>query len=243
MNEYVAPSHVVSTDQYVTGGVSRRWSQTSWGSILAGVVCAIGLQFIFTLLGLAIGVSSAGPVDDPATVTVEGLGMAAAGWWLITGAISLMIGGVITGKLSGLSRSCELHLNALAMWAVVAIFGFGVIWSGAGIVSDAASPLATLAIRSAPTQAEYETMAGIPTDAARSPDGRLTDSAQREQARAVVKNHAEETRQAAQGAAWWAVGAMLLGVLAALVGAWVGAPERLERVRVETHVGRAAVVS
>ena len=198
------------------------WTSARWGPIWAGVVAAIGTQFVLTLLGIAIGMSVAGPVDVPTTPEVETLGMAAAIWWVVSGLVSFAVGGMVLGRLSRLAPACPLHLNAFAMWAVVAIFGFAVIWSGAGIVSDAASPLAALSVREAPTEAQLLEMTrgtSANTDATAS----AVTPAEREELAAAARTHAESAREAAQTASWWAVIAMLLGIGASLAGAAIGA--------------------
>jgi len=209
----------------------RDWSSTSWGAIIAGVACAIGVQFVLTLLGVAIGISSTGPVDEPNTAAVETIGMGAAIWWLVSGTLSIAVGGMVLGRLSRFGRGCSLHLNALAMWSVIAIFGFGVIWSGMGMASDAASPLATLAVREAPTQEQLIAMTTTPVDGAAG-SGRSVE-VNREQLAATARAHAESTREAAATAAWWAFIAMLAGIGAALGGAYVTAQPVDRRV---THV-------
>lgn len=211
---------ITRSDEVTSNGTW--WTTARWGPIWAGVVASIGTQFVLTLLGIAIGMSVTGPVDVPTTPEVETLGMAAAIWWVVSGLVSLAVGGMVLGRLSRLAPACPLHLNALAMWAVVAIFGFAVIWSGAGIASDAASPLAALSVREAPTDAQLLEMTRgntANTDAAAS----AVTPADREELAAAARVHAESAREAAQTASWWAVIAMLLGIGASLAGASIGA--------------------
>jgi hypothetical protein len=167
---------------------------SDWGAVLVGVVVAIGLQFVFTVLGLAIGISASD--TSAAAETVSPIGMAAGAWWLITGTISLAVGGAVLGMMWDGRAGCRLMLHAAALWGAVAIFGFMVIWSGAGIASNAVSPLAV-------RQPDWSSRADRPTA----------------EERAVA---AEQTRRAAQTAAWWSVVGLLAG-LAATVGGAVGA--------------------
>jgi hypothetical protein len=191
------------------------WGRISWGPIMMGAVCAIGLQFIFTVLGIALG-TSAGEVtagaDEGSARTV---GVVAGLWWLITGTVALAVGGYVFGRLSGLPRSMPLKLEAATMWGVVAVFGFVVVWSGAGMLSDAVSPIAAMSAssvdRSTPRASEGATFRD---SGGMSQISTATDTTTRAEAAAM----ADEARQATRTASWWAVIGLVLG-LAATVGA------------------------
>lgn len=130
-----------------------------WGAILMGAVSAIGLQLIFAVLGIALGLTIA--TSDRATGATN-IGMVGTLWWLLTGWVSLMVGGFILGRAlrggeHGHAASkprdyagwrplrTERHhvhstcFNAMTLWSVVAIFGFMVLWSGLGMGAGAAA--------------------------------------------------------------------------------------------------------
>src|SRR5690606_7383185 len=77
VEEYRAPAGVIG--------------RASWGAILAGTVTAIASQIVLTVLGLAIGLT----VVDP-SANQQGFGLGAGIWWLITGLVSLFLGGLVT---------------------------------------------------------------------------------------------------------------------------------------------------
>lgn len=177
-----------------------------WGPVLAGAVVAVATQLLFTVLGMAIGISLSDPqngVNEPGN-----LGMIAAIWWLVTGTIALLIGGMVVGFFWGRVINLGLHLHALAMWSVVAVFGFLVIWSGAGMVTEAASPMAAIV-----AQQDLGTQTGVgggATDA-----GRLDGAAER-------LPRAEDAHDAARNAAWWSVIGLIIGIIASLIGGVAG---------------------
>lgn len=178
-----------------------------WGPVTAGAVSAIAVQFFFTVLGIAIGISTSGGSDG----VNEGMGVAAGAWWLITGTLSLLIGGVVVGVLMGHFDRLVLALHALAMWALVALFGFLVIWSGAGMATDAVSPLAAIA--------GEQTDLGLPAlgrDLASGPEGTGARTFENDR---VVPAQAHDI---AQASAWWSVVGLLLGVAASVAGAVMG---------------------
>ena len=173
------------------------WKTTSWGPVFAGAVTAIGLQFVFTVLGIAIGVSAAAPTES---AEIASISMTAGAWWLITGTVSLAIGGAVLGRLWGWVGNAELFLHAAALWGVVAIFGFMVIWSGVGITAGAISPLGLVA-QDAPRPVGEAAVPG-------SADERAL--------------RAEALREAGRTAAWWSVAGLLVGLGATMGGAGVG---------------------
>ncbi len=150
----------------------RGWGEVSWGPIMMGAVCAIGLQFIFTVLGIALGASAGDISSGVDSGSVRTVGIAAGLWWLITGTIALAAGGFVFGRLSGLSHhSFALHLEAAAMWGVVALFGFLVIWSGTGMLSEAASPIAAISVSSIDPSAQQRSGGGTMGESGQAPAG------------------------------------------------------------------------
>lgn len=188
-----------------SGGTDHHFRTTMgqsmrWAPVFAGVVTAIGVQFVLTVLGLAIGVSASDAADLSNTSdAAPSIGVVAGAWWLISGAVSLAIGGMVLGRLLSWGSRMELRIHAVALWAVVAIFGFMVIWSGAGIASNVASPFAGVSARDSTSPSERDRLA------LQSPLERSV--------------RAEDARRAAQAAAWWSVIGLLLGVTATIAGA------------------------
>lgn len=183
----------------------------AWGPILMGAVCAIGIQFILTILGIAIGVSAAplATANQLAEPAVETMSISAAIWWLVTGTASLFIGGMVYGRLAGLPRGTPLMLEAMAMWAVVAVFGFVVLWTGMGMAASVSSPLS--AVNQVPRLSMNPIVA--PSDSFDATDVANTDAATEQRA-----------TRALRVASWWSVVGLLAGVAASVVGAMTGAP-------------------
>jgi hypothetical protein len=237
------PTH--STDlsgPYARDIVLPGFKRTLWGAIMLGVVTAIGLQFIFTVLGMAIGITASDP--RAAESSVRTVSMAAGAWWLITGTITLFVGGLALGWMSGLPRTVAIKIAGAAMWAVVALFGFAVIWTGAGMASAAASPIAIMS--GGDLRAEYngseransDRASVLPlsgsTGAASNPT--LSDNSSRDNTARV-----EEARQAAQTAAWWSVFGLIAGLGASVAGACIGAGLLLKNTDVVASRHAAAV--
>jgi len=97
------PVHPIQTEYTATEVVVERRARVGWGSIMMGAVTAIGLQFIFTALGVALGVTIGSTTDSDA----GDLSVMAFIWWLVTGTISLFVG--VRGWRGRGRRDAALH--------------------------------------------------------------------------------------------------------------------------------------
>lgn len=183
--------------------------RVSWGSILAAAVTAIAAQLLFTTLGVAIGVTAASESSVVTDTAVRTISVAAGAWWVITGTLSLLLGGMVLGRLATQPIGVSLSLNGLTMWALTAIFGFLVIstagshavwglsgWNGTGV--DAMNP------------SNGAFIAGTRPDTT-----------------AGVQIAAERAAAAARAVSWWSVVALLLGVAVSALGPWLTATDGL----------------
>ncbi len=217
--------------------IVRRHSRSAWGAVLSGAVIAIGLQFVFTVLGIALGISiadasnsttTAGEAARAAGDNAGAITFAAGAWWIVTGTLSLLIGGIMVGRLSTTPRSDILLWQGLTMWAITAIFGFAVVYGTAGAAASNA-----LSVVNASDSAWFARDANRTTTTAAG----TTPATDARPSAAVME--AELDR--AQAAAWWSFIAMLLGITAALIGAWFGVHTN-DRRRIITDNNRAAPI-
>lgn len=192
---------------------------TPWGAIMMGAVTSIGLQFIFTALGIALGVT----LTDAADATVQDAGTVSTTafiWWLVTGTISLFVGGAVVGRWLGVARQITVCITSATMWSVVALFGFYVVWSGAGITMSAAGPFAVASQQYAEMGQLSANGTGEWTAAG---NGAATGAAADAPDEETVRAYAERAQSALQTASWWSVIGLILGVIATWSGAEMGA--------------------
>lgn len=120
----------------------------------------------------------------------------------------------------GIAHQITVCITSATMWSVVALFGFFVVWSGAGMTMSAASPFAVASQRYAEIgQIGYgsgEVVGGASTEVA----DRVRGTTSSDEARRV---HVEEAQDALKTASWWSVIGLILGVIAAWSGAEMGA--------------------
>jgi hypothetical protein len=93
--------------------------RVSWGAIIAGAIVAISCQLLLTTLGLAIGMATVNPLHE--TNAANGLATGAGVWWLVSGLISLFIGGLVAGRMAGFSRWVDGMLHGLTVWGLTAV--------------------------------------------------------------------------------------------------------------------------
>jgi hypothetical protein len=89
----------------------------SWGAVLAGAAIVLAVQFLLSLLGLGIGLSTVdlrtGDAPQPTSLRI-GAGL----WWLISNLIALFIGGYLAARLSGMPSRVDGIIHGVLTWSV-----------------------------------------------------------------------------------------------------------------------------
>lgn len=91
--------------------------RVSWGAVLAGVIIALAVQLLLSLLGLGVGASTIDPMqgDTPGAQT---LGIGAGIWWLVSSLIAVFAGGWVAGRLAGVPERTDGMLHGLVTWGL-----------------------------------------------------------------------------------------------------------------------------
>lgn len=195
--------------------------RVSWGGILAGSVVALGLLILLGLLGSALGLGSI----DPGRQSAGGsLGWGVGIWWAVTSIIALGIGGFIAGRLAGMPDKHAATAHGASVWGVVTIVTFWLAASSLGTalntaatgVTTAADAVQGVLANTSVTMTEAELR-----EAAR--EGRETIANTVPDRPAAVADNAAD---ALASAAWYAFFTSLVALIAAMVAAGAGAPNR-----------------
>lgn len=105
---------------YGTGTYAHRWNvdwrRISWGAIFAGTFVTVTIFLTLQILGAGIG-ATAIDLTGSETSSPRAYGIGAAIWWLVTGLISLFIGGWVAGRLGWLPYKLDRILHGLTTWA------------------------------------------------------------------------------------------------------------------------------
>jgi hypothetical protein len=118
-------------------------NKVSWGAVFAGVVVALVVQVLLTMLGVGIGIATLDPgtADNPAASTFS---ITAGIWYAVSGIIAAFIGGYIAARLSGRTVPTTGALHGLTAWAFTTLLVLYLMSTAVGsIVGGAFSGLAS----------------------------------------------------------------------------------------------------
>lgn len=117
-----------TTSASTTEIVVPRVFRVRWGAVFAGLVLAMTVQLILTVVGSAIGLAAWDPSSG------KGLGIGAGIWALLTMLISLFLGGGLAGYGSGFTKNSGM-LHGLLVGALGLLFTTWMIGSGIGAIA------------------------------------------------------------------------------------------------------------
>lgn len=93
-----------------------------WSAVFAGVLIALIVQIMLSLLGIGIGLGTLDFAEEKNPAA--GLGIGSAIWYGVTVLISLFAGGWVAGRLSSAPRSFDGIIHGLLTWSLTTILTF-----------------------------------------------------------------------------------------------------------------------
>lgn len=123
----------------------------SWPAIIAGLMSALAIVWLLTLLGTAIGASILDETD--ADVSDEGFSLGAIIWMVFAGLAGFFVGGLVTGRLCGQDDDQAGLLHGVAMWGtasmlilLLSVWGVsGLLHTGANLIAGTAGAASSVA--------------------------------------------------------------------------------------------------
>jgi hypothetical protein len=117
----------------------------SWLSIVGGWLVALGIAWLFYVLGLAVGFSAFDVSDSAATA--KGVGVGTMIWVVLTWATSLFLGGMFASWMDGRPDQTVGTLHGVAVWGLamsitvlLAAFGSAGLFQGGASVLRGTAP-------------------------------------------------------------------------------------------------------
>ena len=106
-------------------------NKVSWGAIFAGVVVALVVQALLTMLGVGVGIATLDPgtSDNPDGSTFS---IAAGIWYVLAGIIAAFAGGYISARMSGKIMPTTGALHGLTTWALTTLLVIYFLTSSVG---------------------------------------------------------------------------------------------------------------
>lgn len=105
----------------------------SWAAAFAGVVLAICVQLLLSMLGAAIGMGMVDPREGT-TPDAATLGWGAGIWWLVSNVIALGFGGYVAAWLAGVEERFDGMLHGLVTWGIATLFTFYLLTTAIGSI-------------------------------------------------------------------------------------------------------------
>ena len=196
--------------------------RVSWGGVFGGVLVALGFLLLMTALGVAVGISTAQPGETDAGT----LGMGAGIWGGVALLLALLIGGWVSTRIGAIFDGTTGFFEGALVWVVSVLLmlyfassGIGMLAGGAfKLVGGAAQALGS-AVQSSPSTPD---VSGNPAQAAAEAKNGLAQLMEKAKSSGALQQKAEEMKPQATRAAWITFGALLLSLLAAVLGAMAG---------------------
>lgn len=146
---YVSSSAADGGRAVVAAPVTTPLRRVSWGAVIAGVVIAIVVQMVLSLLGAGIGLSTVDPMRY-SSPDASSFGIGAGIWWAVSSMVSLFAGGWVAAHLAGSPEKTDAVLHGLLTWGLAAIVTAyllasavsAVVRGGASVVGTAATAAA-----------------------------------------------------------------------------------------------------
>ena len=134
---------LLETTTTMTAG-SHVHRRISWAAIFGGVILALAIQLVLSLLGAGIGL---GTVSTNAgdTPSASSLGIGAGIWWIISSCLAIAAGGYVAAWLAGIEIRFDGVLHGLITWGITTLVTFWLLSSAiGGIIGGGFSALGTV---------------------------------------------------------------------------------------------------
>jgi len=104
----------------------------SWGGVFAGVVIALAVQLLLSMLGLGVGLTTIDPTQPNGTPGAAALGIGTGIWWTVSYIIALFIGGYVAARLGGRLLGWDGMLHGVLTWAFALLVSAFLVTSAVG---------------------------------------------------------------------------------------------------------------
>jgi len=108
--------------------------KVSWGGIWGGVLVAIGLLLLLSVLGVAIGVTAVDPGETQAETVGAGIGV----WGGVSLLIALFVGGMVSTRIGAIFDRTTGFFEGALVWAVSVLLMVYLATTGVSVLASGA---------------------------------------------------------------------------------------------------------
>ena len=112
-----APGHLTPAGDLPGNDGTHTHRRISWQAIFAGVIVAVSIQILLSLLGAGVGLGMVHTTDS-GSPDAGSFGIGAGLWWLVSTLVALATGGYVSAWLAGISLKFDGMLHGLVTWGL-----------------------------------------------------------------------------------------------------------------------------
>jgi hypothetical protein len=215
-----------------TSPVAQQHVHVSWRAIFAGILVALAVDLLLTLLGFAVGLTA----FQPTAGATKGVGMGLGIWLIITAIASVFAGAYFGSRVAGDPWRGDGIAHGVMVWAGFTILSLWLVGSGIGKVVGGVANVAGGAIGAASSPDAHERAVATLTQLgySRAEAEQMASQAKRaapaikqpgaeQQAEESAKKAADQVAAGGAVASWVGFGIILLSLGGGVLGGMLGA--------------------
>ena len=215
-----------------TGPVAEQHVHVSWRAILAGLVVALAVDVLLTLLGFAVGLTA----FEPTAGATKGVGLGLGIWLILTAIASVFAGAYFGARVAGDPWKGDGVAHGMMVWAGFTLLSLWLVGSGIGKVVSGAASIAGGALGALGSPDTRERVVSTLTDLgySRTEAEQIANQSKKaapvarqpgaeQQAEETAKKAADQVAAGGAVASWIGFGIVLLSLIGGMVGGMLGA--------------------
>jgi hypothetical protein len=213
-----------------TSPVAEQHVHVSWRAVFAGIVVALAVDVLLSLLGFAVGLTA----FEPTAGASKGVGIGLGIWLIITAIASVFAGAYFGARVAGDPWKGDGVAHGVMVWAGFTILSLWLVGSGIGKVIHGAAGVAGSAIGAMGAGRERAVATLTDLGYSRSEAEQIAGQARRagqaarqpgaeQQAEESAKKAADTAATGGAVASWVGFGVALLSLVGGMLGGMLGA--------------------
>jgi hypothetical protein len=218
--------------EYTSGPIAEQHVHVSWRAIFAGILVAVAVDILLSLLGFAVGLTA----FEPTAGAAKGVGIGLGIWLILTAIASVFAGAYFGSRVAGDPWKGDGIAHGVMVWAGFTLMSLWLVGSGVGKIMNSAAGLAGSAVSALSSPNSRERIVGTLTDLgytrqeadqiasqSRQAAPAMREPGAQQQAEDTAKRAADQAAAGGAVASWIAFGIALLSLGGGALGGMLGA--------------------